>query len=94
MEFSRPEYWHRQPFPSPGDLPNPGIKSKVPTLQEDSLPAEPRGKPYCPNRTFIKTELLSSHELAESLVLLTSNEVSKPYIGATPSTLVLKCEDL
>ena len=25
MEFSRPEYWSRQPFPSPGDLPNPGL---------------------------------------------------------------------
>ena len=33
------------PFPSPGDLPNPGIKSRSPTLQMDSLPAEPQGKP-------------------------------------------------
>ena len=32
-------------FPSPGDLPNPGIKSRSPTLQVDSLPAEPQGKP-------------------------------------------------
>ena len=41
MEFSRPEYWSRQPFPSPGDLPNPGIKPRSPALQADSLPAEP-----------------------------------------------------
>ena len=34
-----------KPFPSPGDLHNPGIKSRSPALQEDSLPAEPRGKP-------------------------------------------------
>ena len=33
------------PFPSPGDLPNPGIKPKSPGLQADSLPAEPQGKP-------------------------------------------------
>ena len=33
------------PFPSPGDLPNPGIKPRSPTLQKDSLPAEPQGKP-------------------------------------------------
>ena len=33
------------PFPSPGDLPNPGIKPRSPTLQADSLPAEPQGKP-------------------------------------------------
>ena len=45
MEFSRPEYWSGQPFPSPGDLPNPGIKPRSPVLQADSLPAEPPGKP-------------------------------------------------
>ena len=33
MEFSRQEYWSRQPFPSPGDLPDPGIKSGYPALQ-------------------------------------------------------------
>ena len=32
-------------FPSPGDLPNPGIETGSPTLQADSLPAEPQGKP-------------------------------------------------
>ena len=45
MEFSKPEYWSGQPFPSPGDLPNPGIKPRSPTLQEDSLLAESGGKP-------------------------------------------------
>ena len=45
MEFSRPEYWSGWPFPSPGNLPNPGIESRSPTLQADSLPAEPPGKP-------------------------------------------------
>ena len=38
MEFSRPEYWSGQPIPSPGDLPNPGIKPGSPALQADSLP--------------------------------------------------------
>ena len=45
MEFSRPEYWSGQPFTSPGDLPNPGIKPRSPILQADSLPAETPGKP-------------------------------------------------
>ena len=45
MEFSRPEYWSGQPFPSPGDLPKPSLKPWSPTLQADSLPAEPQGKP-------------------------------------------------
>ena len=46
MEFSRPECWSGWPFSSPGDLPNPGIESRSPTLQADSLPAEPQGKLY------------------------------------------------
>ena len=45
MEFSRPEYWSQLPFPSPGNLPDPGIKPGSPTLQVDSLPSEPPGKP-------------------------------------------------
>ena len=45
MEFSKPEYWSGQPFPSPGDLPNPGIEPRSPVLQADSSPAEPQGKP-------------------------------------------------
>ena len=45
MVFSRPEYWSGYPFPSPSDLPNPGIEPRSPTLQADSLPAESQGKP-------------------------------------------------
>ena len=44
MEFSRQEYWREELFPSPGDRPNPGIKSEFPILQADSLPSEPPGK--------------------------------------------------
>ena len=45
MGFSRQECWSGLPFPSPGDLPNPGIEPRSPALQEDTLPAEPPGKP-------------------------------------------------
>ena len=45
MEFSRPEYWSGEPFPSPGDLPTSGIEPRSPTLQANSLPAESQGKP-------------------------------------------------
>ena len=38
--FSRQEYWSRLPFPSPGDLPNPGIEPRSPALQADSLLTE------------------------------------------------------
>ena len=40
-----PEYWSGQPVPSPGDLPNLRIEPRSPTLQADSLPAEPQGMP-------------------------------------------------
>ena len=39
MEFSRQEYWSGLPFPSPGDLPHPGIELRSPALQMDSLPS-------------------------------------------------------
>ena len=44
MQFSRQGYWSGLPFPSPGDLPDPGIKPRSPELQADSLPSEPPGE--------------------------------------------------
>ena len=41
MEFSRQEYWSGLPFPTPGDLPDPGIEPGSPALQADSLLSEP-----------------------------------------------------
>ena len=52
MGFSRPEYWSGKPFPSPGDLPNPGIELRSPELQVDSLPAEP------PEKNQVKVNLV------------------------------------
>ena len=49
MGFSRQEHWRGLPFPSPGDLPNPGIKPMSPALQADSLPTELVGKPIYDN---------------------------------------------
>ena len=45
VEFSRPGCCSGQPFPSPGDPPNPGIKPRSPTLQMDHLLADPQGEP-------------------------------------------------
>ena len=45
MGVSRQEYWSGLPFPSPGDLPDPGIKPGSPALQADYLPSEAPGKP-------------------------------------------------
>ena len=45
MGFPRKEYWSGLPFPSPGDLPDSGIRPGSPTLQSDTLQSEPPGKP-------------------------------------------------
>ena len=45
MGFSRQEYWRGLPFPSPGDLPDPGIEPGSPALEAEALTSEPPGKP-------------------------------------------------
>ena len=45
MGFSRQGYWHQYPFPSPGDLPDPGTEPRSSVLQADFLPSEPQGSP-------------------------------------------------
>ena len=69
----RQEYWSGEPFPSPGDLPNPGIVAGSPALQVDSLLSEPPGKPY-------GSAQFSLH-LREVIRLLTS--CAQHTVGAT-----------
>ena len=47
--FSRQEYWSALPFPSPGDLPDPGIEPRSLALEADTLSSEPPGKHNLPN---------------------------------------------
>ena len=54
MEFSRQEYRSGLLFPSPGDLPEPGIEPGSPALQADALPTEPPGSPCCVSTLFLK----------------------------------------
>ena len=72
MGFSRQEDWSGLPFPSPGDLPNPGIKPGSPASQTDALPSKPLGKPtillqlqkkclYVPVPLFLKLTSLRGH---------------------------------
>ena len=57
MGFSRQEYWSGLPFPSPGDLPDPGIETGSPALEADTLTSEPPGKP--PKKCLLLLVLLS-----------------------------------
>jgi len=58
MGFSRQEYWSGLPFPSPGDLPDPGIKPGSPAFQADALTSEPPGKPH----SLVKRDLVNGSQ--------------------------------
>ena len=60
MGFSRQEYWSGLPFPSPGDLPDPGIEPRSPALQADALPSKPPGKRTAIQKTISKDLLYST----------------------------------
>ena len=76
MEFFRQGHRSRLPFPSPGELPNPGIEPGSPALQADSLPSEPLGKPDLADciSTHSKNKWLYAHgcEKGEALLPLVS----------------------
>ena len=76
MKFSRPEYWSGKPFPSPGDLPNPGIEPRSPALQVDSLPAEPQGKP--------KNTRVGCHALLQRIFPTQGSNPGLPHCKKTP----------
>ena len=63
MEFFSQECWSGLPFPSPGDLPDPGIEPGSPSLQADALPSEPPGKP--PHSHISLGILQIQHNVAE-----------------------------
>ena len=78
MEFSRQEYWSGLPFPSPRDLPNPGIEPGCPALQADALPSEPPGKPHSGvngdilQEDFCHTHTQSPYPCGRPLLICTS----------------------
>jgi len=61
MEFSKQESWSGLPFPSPGHLPDPGIKHRSAAMQPDSLVSEPPGKP--------KGQIVITYEAGERVEL-------------------------
>ena len=61
-EFPRQEYWSGLPFPSPGDLPNPGIEPSSPALSGGFFTTEPSGKPHVYMWIHICTHILHIYE--------------------------------
>ena len=81
MAFLSQDYWNGLPYPSPGDLPDPGIKPESPALQADSLPTEPPGKPSnCMFNNLRKFTLLhSTYSISFSTLDLVSPLNSRYY---------------
>ena len=77
MGFSKQKYPSGLPFPSPGDLPNPGIEPGAPALQADSLLTELQGKPF-----VLYGSLISNSSKAECLLL---NQIPISLSGNTAS---------
>ena len=73
MKFSRPEYWSGSLFPSPRDLPNPGIEPRTPALQADSLPTEPQRK--------LKNSGVGSHPFSSRSVAISYSRGIVPTQG-------------
>ena len=75
-EFSRQEYWSGLPFPSRGDLPNPGIESRSSALQADALPSELPEKP----QIFLRAPFFGGREarILEWVAIPFSRRSSQP----------------
>ena len=84
MVFSGQEYWSGLPFPFPGDLPDPGIKPRSPTLQADTLRSEPPEKPHIKiNSTYLKDK-------HEKIKILEENTVDIIYnLGVERTFLIM-----
>ena len=86
MGFSRQEYWSGLPLPSPGDLPDPGIEPWSPTLQADTLPSEPQGKPeisiWYKDHIF-SGALQSTRYLLQNITILNNKTLEKYFVFHT-----------
>ena len=81
MGFSRQEYWSGLPFPSPGDLPDPGIEPRSPALEADALTSEPPGKAWDNLNMCIISAVLIASVVSYSLGLMDSSLPGSPVHG-------------
>ena len=80
MGFSRQEYWSGLAFPSPGDLPDPGIEPRSPTLEADALTSEPPGKPEHNLKLLQESKAGSTREQGQTeMSVKTVTKWSKKY---------------
>ena len=84
--FSRQGYWSGLPFPSPGDLPDPGVEPGSPALEADALTSEPPGKPQeywnelsCPPPGDLPNPRIKLRSFILQADSLPSDPPGKPY---------------
>ena len=87
MGFSRQEYWSGLPFPSPGDLPDPGIEPRPPALEADALTSEPPGNT---NIGLSDQQDLVTNWLWSTTEKVTSESDSRAPAGAEAGDKVLQ----
>ena len=86
MGFPRQEYWNGLPFPSPGDLPDPGIEPASPAMAAGFISAESHGKPH-----IIQCAQLLSHGLPPTINNVSTKTDMKTFIlDATVSSAVIR----
>ena len=89
MEFSRQEYWSGLPFPSPGDLPDPGIEPGSPTLQADTLLSEPPRKLFTTSSTKMYIVARPQHSPDVNLPPITQETPSFTPLAPAPQVCFL-----
>ena len=88
---SRQEYWSGLPFPSPGDLPNPGIEPRSPTLQADSLSSEPPcGKNLKTKNEVMQPSLPVPPSYPELAVVIRPAEGNQGHTGGSGTIRILQ----
>ena len=104
MGFSSQDYWSGLPFPSPGDLSDPGIERGSPTLPANALPSEPPGKPHSVskhsqtffvgyiftfNSSFFKLIFIAKYTLTfEKLILHHQHDSEINYLNSSPKQYI------
>ena len=83
MGFSRQDYWSGLPFPSPGDLPDPGIEPRSPALWADALSSKPPGKPGMSEK---EKQLARQNCYSETMEFARAFILASPLSGDTTST--------
>ena len=80
LGFSRQEYWSGLPFPSPGELPDPGIEPRSPALRADALTSEPPWKQICENNQQYQPKTFSfKMYYLEKVAILSSIKLRRQY---------------